>query len=58
MDLITIALAKKYAGEGGEWRPSTMTIGENGHWYIDDVDTGIEAVTGEELEIEEFFPQE
>lgn len=50
MDLITLALAKKYAEAAAEGiDPASYTeivpsIGENGNWYIKGEDTGISAV--------------
>lgn len=58
MDLITLALAKKYAnsGSGGGTSPSyddlIPSIGANGHWYIKGQDTGISAVPKENVEVD------
>lgn len=57
MDLITLALAKKYANNsGGGTSPSyddlIPSIGENGHWYIKGQDTGISAVPENNVEVD------
>lgn len=50
MDLVTLALAKKYAEAAvEEIDPSSYTeivpsIGENGNWFIKGKDTGISAI--------------
>lgn len=44
MDLITLALARKYTDtKGEETANSTIKIGDNGNWYIKGIDTGLAA---------------
>lgn len=62
MDLVTYALAKQYtdkaiAGAGpikGEKGDDGLTpyIGENGNWFIGDVDTGVSASPKELIEVD------
>ena len=52
MDLIAYVLAKKNAEGGGSVQPVIPTIGEDGHWYINGVDTGFRAVPEENIEVD------
>ena len=52
MDLIAYALAKKASGGGSSVKPIIPTIGENGNWFIDGIDTGFRAVAIENVEVD------
>lgn len=56
MDLITYALSKKYTdnkiAEIGTAEGVIPTIGENGNWFIQGIDTGFKAVAQENVEVD------
>ena len=54
MDLITIALARKYAGSGSSIPIDDLVpyIGENGNWYIKGEDSGISATGNSNVEVD------
>ena len=54
MDLITYALAKKYTDNKVVSLSEGIipSIGENGNWYIQGIDTGLSAVPKENVEVD------
>ena len=54
MDLIAYALMKKNSGGGGggSVEPIIPTIGDNGNWFINGIDTGFKAVADDKVEVD------
>lgn len=55
MDLLAYAFSKKNSGSSGGGSapdPIIPTIGENGNWFIQGIDTGMRAVPQENVEVD------